>query len=166
MNIKEYLPYYIGRRVLVDGKEYGKLIGVDLVPNSCGQIYYNIQTDEMKEVDGIDFCMPYNDDDGPECRIKPIVRRLSDITGEDVTGFAVAYGMKDFICVKGNYNAPFVQMEYLQKDYEQTDYIYWYIHQLNPRQFHYLLKQGFWLFGDEAFERGEIIDQRTLNQNT
>lgn len=32
-----------------------------------------------------------------------------------------------------------------------------------PASFHYLLSRGFWLFGEEAFEKGLIINQSSLN---
>jgi len=34
----------------------------------------------------------------------------------------------------------------------------------NAEQFHYLLSRGFWLFGDEAFEQGVVIDAETLKE--
>lgn len=85
--IQDYLPYYVGCRVLIDDKEYGLLTGGTFVPNSCNQIYYDIQTDEMKKNEHDDFSMPYNDDaDDPEARIKPILRKLEDMSEDEMIG--------------------------------------------------------------------------------
>lgn len=83
--LKDVIQYYIGCRVLIDDKEYGTLRGGTFVPNSIDQIYYDIQTDKMKEdEEDEDFSMPYNDDTGPKCRIKPLLRRLEDMTEEEI----------------------------------------------------------------------------------
>lgn len=82
IQLKDVIHYYIGCDVIVDGKERGRLMGANPIPNSVGQVYWDIITEEMKLEDE-DFCMPYNDDpDMGELRIKPILRRMEDIAPE------------------------------------------------------------------------------------
>jgi hypothetical protein len=82
--LSDYIQYYIGCDVIIDGREHGKLLGGMFIPNSVDQIYYDIQTEEMRIQDGDDFSMPYNDDPfDSEPRIKPILRRLEDVTDDE-----------------------------------------------------------------------------------
>jgi hypothetical protein len=133
IDIKEYLKYYIGCDVIVDGEEKGKFVGASLVPNSVDQIYYNIHLYESYKDEDEDFMMPFNDDTSPDCRIKPILRRLENLTDKENKELGKAA---------------------LNMFTNQISY--------NADQFHYLLSRGFWLFGDEAFTEGLVIDAETL----
>jgi len=87
MKLQDYIMYYIGCDVIIDQgtkkEDRGKLMGGTFIPNSINQIYYYIQTAEMRENEDEDFTMPYNDDADEPARIKPILRRLSDMTEEE-----------------------------------------------------------------------------------
>lgn len=136
MKLQDNIHYYIGCEVIVDGKERARLIGGSFVPNSCNQIYYDLQTEEMKAED-IDFAMPYNDDaDDPEPRIKPILRKLTDITEEESN-------------------------EYRKFLYGRTDGAHSVIMLVEtPRSFDYLIKKHFDVFG--LINKGLAIDSKTL----
>jgi hypothetical protein len=137
--IQDYIGYYIGCEVIIDDKERGKLFGADLVPNSCNQIYYNIQTEEMRINDGDDFCMPYNDDaDESPARIKPILRRIEDATKKEIK-------------------------EYDMYTKYQTDGVHSVlIRHDTPESFHYLLKKGFDLWG--LIDANLAVDSKTLTK--
>lgn len=78
MKLQDYIKYYIGCEVIVDGKERKLLTGGIFVPNEVNQIYYNIEED-----DG--FSMPYNEDaNDAKPRVKPILRRLEDMTRDEM----------------------------------------------------------------------------------
>lgn len=81
--LKNVLHLYIGCGVIIDSGDRGTLLGGTFVPNSAGQIYYDIQTPEMVKAEGSDFHMPYNQDADGEPRIKPILRKLEDGITED-----------------------------------------------------------------------------------
>lgn len=161
MNIKDYLPYYIGCRVLIDDKEYGTLVGGSFVPNSVDQIYYHIITDEAA-AEGDDFHMPYNDDTSPDCRVKPLLRRLSDMTE----------GEKIFIChlhmIPGWRSLSLLDdcdtdwgMRVEDKDGNRKS-LYIRKDRLTPKLFHYLLKQGFDLWG--LIDAGMALDLNTIKK--
>lgn len=59
-------------------------MGGTFIPNSINQIYYDIQTAEMRDNEDEDFAMPYNDDADDPARVKPILRRLEDLTEEEM----------------------------------------------------------------------------------
>lgn len=92
--------------------------------------------------------------------VKPILRKLESMTPEDIAGLAIAYGMKDFVVTKANCEGHIIQMEYLKNGESQTDFIHWYVYQLNANVFHYLISQGFDLFG--LIDAGLAIDKSTL----
>ncbi len=73
--------------------------------------------------------------------LKPILRRLWDISEEDARE-CYAIGS---IRLKGGV----LQM----KSGMNT---------LDANQFHYLLTKGYWLFGDDAFDKGLVIDAKTI----
>lgn len=79
IELKDVIQMYIGCRVLVDDKEYGKLVGGEYVPNEINQIYHSILIDGIED----DTIMPYNDDFGSDLRVKPILRSMSDITDDE-----------------------------------------------------------------------------------
>lgn len=175
MKIQDYIKYYIGCEVIVEGKEHAKLIGGSFVPNSCNQIYYDLQTEEMK-VDDIDFAMPYNDDaDDPEPRVKPVLRRLEDMTEEEAEQLAIIYsGAKTVERTKGVANNWHYYFCYFSENEEgelliiAADGCAWYAHYFDKDQpghrnivdehkaFHYLLTHHFDLFG--LIDAGLAVD--------
>lgn len=137
MKIKGHIPYYIPCRVLVDGNEWGQLIGFDKHEN-CEQYLWNVVVDGTEN--GLHSGMPYNDDFSEYCRIKPILRKLEDLTDEDAqeVGYDNAYS---FLVDNNSYVncvGPFL-----------------------PRSFHYLVSQGYDVFG--LIPAGLAIDAKTLN---
>jgi hypothetical protein len=88
--LKDVIQYYIGCRVQLDGKEYGMLVGGDFVPNEVNQIYYSILLDGEK-----DIIIPYNDEFGPNLRIKPLLRPLSDMTEDEAIELAALSEWKE-----------------------------------------------------------------------
>lgn len=166
MNIKDYLKYYIGCRVLADDKDYGDFLGGALVPNEVDQIYYDIHLDEWPEGE----IMPFNDDMSEDCRIKPILRRLEDMTEDEainLVSFPVGYEiLKVFKEPQG------ITFDYKWRDsnpklnnddgysYSGTGVSFRSKH-WTPIQFHYLLSRGFDLFG--LINAGLAIDSKTVN---
>ena len=137
IELKDVIHYYIGCNVLVDGKEIAKFNGGTFVPNSVGQIYYDLQTKDMLE-DDPDFNMPYNDD--PEMkplRIKPILRRIEDMTDEEGK----------------EYNKALMTMYSINKFKDQI----WEAAATTLL----LAKKGFDLFG--LIETDQAIDAKTIN---
>lgn len=136
MKLQDNIHYYIGCEVIVDGKERARLIGGSFVPNSCNQIYYDLQTEEMKAED-IDFSMPYNDDaDDPEPRIKPILNRLSNLPEKEGIEMFGNDRYWDIVCMEGKWDS------------------------FSSKELHILTKQGYDLFG--LIDAGLAIDSKTL----
>lgn len=174
MNIKDYLKYYIGCRVLADDKDYGDFLGGSLIPNEIDQIYYDIHLDEWPEGE----IMPFNDDTSEDCRIKPILRRVEDMTEEEMEGIWLLifgqpfpnWGNILFIektmrkpshwIMKADADRAFVQCDgrvYADTNFCMKDYGF------NPHLItHYLLSNGFDLFG--LIDAGLAIDSKTVNQ--
>lgn len=82
--------------------------------------------------------------------IKLILRRLEDITEEECI---------EMYNVEYNDSNPDAAKVRLVKHWINPLQIC-----LTPKQLHYLLQKGFWLFGNEAFDKGLIIDKKTLKQ--
>lgn len=81
-------------------------------------------------------------------QIKLVLKRLRDITDEDkraVLKINNLEGAKNALPFQVNRNVDF------------------YFKKTNFEVIHYLLLQGYWLFGDEAFDEGLIIDSKTIN---
>lgn len=145
MEIKQFLKYYVGCEVLVDDNERGILMGGDFIPNSVGQIYYYIQTEEMRKNEHVDFSMPYNDHFDGESRIKPILRRLSSITEEEAKYILDNYTFREI-------PMPLKEKEFAVEIAKRLS------EQMSVA--HYLISRGFWLFGDRAFKTGLIIEKK------
>ncbi len=85
----------------------------------------------------------------------PILRPLSDINKDEVAGLI---GIQGFV-VKGNFCAPFFQIQYQDLNGEDT-YRHAYITQLSPDQFKKLLDWHFDLFG--LIESGLAIERNSI----
>lgn len=172
MNIKDFLRYYIGCRVLVNDKDLGTFLGAALVPNEVDQIYYDIHLDEWPEGE----IMPFNDDMSEDCRIKPILRRLEDMTEEERKHIWLMLVKRPFPS-SGN-TCWFDETSRLAKrccmmsgvdrvGIEMNGHVWWDC-DLSPQKYnphfvtHYLLKRGFDLFG--LCDAGLAIDSKTVNQ--
>jgi hypothetical protein len=185
MKLIDYLPYYVGCDVIIDPgtkkEDRGRLLGGNFIPNSINQVYYDIQTAEMRDNEDEDFAMPYNDDaDGP-ARILPLLRLLEDMTEEETTHLALIYsGAKSVERTKGVANNWHYYFCYFNEDEEGEvliiagDACAWYAHYFDKSQpghrnivnehkaFHYLLRQHFDLFG--LIDAGLAVDQKTITQ--
>lgn len=76
--------------------------------------------------------------DAVSAEVKPILRKLENMTEEEaINGGWSSLGHFKHYC-QGNNGA------------------------FHPEDFHYLLSRGFWLFGDDWFDEGLIIDKETL----
>lgn len=160
MKLQDYIQYYIGRRVLVDEKEYGTLMGGTFIPNSINQIYYMIRTDEMVANEDEDFDMPYNDDADEPARIKPMLRRLEDITEEEqvfICHLHMPAGWKGVRLLENSEDDWGMRILYDQETFKS---LYVRKDRLTPKAFNYLLKQGFDLFG--LIDAGLAVDIKTL----
>lgn len=132
IKLKDVIHYYIGCDVIVDRKEHGRLMGANPIPNSVGQVYWDIITDDMKAEDE-DFCMPYNDDpDIGDLRIKPILRRIEDSTVDEQIEFGKLMGT--------------------------TETAYTVVKYHTPASFNWLIKNKFDLFG--LIETEQAIDAK------
>jgi hypothetical protein len=167
IQLKDIIHFYIGCEVLIDGKEVGRLYGINTsYLKSINQIHYDIQTEQMRIEDGEDFVMPYNDDFGYELRIKPILRRLEDITDEEFKSYLNWDRLNELYenvryekCERAyilTYNIPADIGSYPMS--VTVDFI-----KLLPDQFLWLIKHGFDLFN--LIESGQAIDAKTWNQN-
>jgi len=105
----------------------------------------------------------------PLSEIKPILHRLSDITDDDARIVYIIYFGKtraeDWTGDTGSAYfrpkevAPTINhaLRIFSGDDYSSDAI-----KVMPKLFKYLLSKGYWLFGDEAFDQGLIIDSKTL----
>lgn len=175
MNIKDYLKYYTGCDVIVDDKDRGKLMGGDFMPNSIGQVYYYIHDYNALKDEDIDFTMPYNDEyEDADCRIKPILRRIESLNDADTHEISKiiqdlipscnivrdSYGNIEFYSIEDDGFVLTIRkngsMDCLCKDNRE------YYSYPMAEIVHYLLSLGIWLFGDDAFDNGLIIDAATI----
>lgn len=165
IQLKDVIHFYIGCQVIVDNKDTAKFMGGTLVPNSIGQIYWDLQTGEMRDNDGDDFSMPYNDDpEIGELRIKPILRRLEDMTDGDIMDFIELDKLNKLYvqvsferCVNGivvyyGIDAGENNGGVFPQTYKIT------FHSFSPKQFTCLLNKKFDLFG--LIESGQAIDAK------
>jgi hypothetical protein len=168
IQLKDVIHYYIGCKVRVDNEDTATFMGGTLVPNSLGQIYWHLQTGEMKDAEGDDFSMPYNDDpEVGELRIKPILRRLEDITDKEIKELIgwdnlnekyanVSYERGNF-GIMINYSIDAGEEGIHPQSHKIT------FHAFSPKEWLYLLKNGFDLFG--LIKSGQAVDAKTWNQN-
>lgn len=99
-----------------------------------------------------------------EC--KPILSRLEDITDDDIKGligYEKLIEMYSGVEYRKERNRVDVNYDVDMEDFgKQPFYHSVKFYQLEPRQFHYLLSKGYWLFGNDWFDEGIIIDRKTL----
>jgi len=126
-------------------------LGGTFIPNSINQIYYDIQTADMRDKEDEDFAMPYNDDADDPARIKPILRRLEDMTEVDARDF-LKQAIPGAEYVDHNDFAVIWKSQGSRADI-------WFLH-APPAAFRYLLQQQFDLFG--LIDAGLAIDAKTL----
>lgn len=147
--LKDVIHYYIGCEVIIDGKERGRLMGANPIPNSVGQVYWDIITEEMKKEDE-DFCMPYNDDpDMGPLRIKPILKLLEDVSDAQ-------WNIISIKCVNHG-RGKFVKDSFMSKSHD--DRYFWTIVNKCLIQ---LRKMG--VDCDNLIETDQAIDAKTINK--
>jgi hypothetical protein len=175
IKLKDVIHYYIGCEVIVDGNERGRLMGANPIPNSIGQVYWDIITEEMKK-DDEDFCMPYNDDpDMGELRIKPILRRLESMTEQEMKDVYMIERNRILYSTETDFDFRKKELGFIITRLDLLDvrlmigfngHVYKVIEDkktptIEPVNnhsliFHYLLKCGFDMFG--LINSGEAID--------
>lgn len=138
--VKDYLKYYIGQKCqLIEEGEEAKKFTLTAYNFNYYREWHHL--------------------------IKPELRRLSSITEEEVQQIAKMEGLVNVNAEK--YKAWWQ----LQDDSYTIRICFWGEIELMKdgricrlgKQFpitHYLLSRGFWLFGDEAFEKGLIIEKK------
>lgn len=110
--------------------------------------------------------------------VKPILRRLSDMSEEEMKELLILWFHPSEDVFKETMGSVEFHTEEKKRHIKHGTGIGYSIFKqsgehasagtlsftrLNAAQFDYLIKQDFWLFGDEAFESGIIIDQKTIN---
>lgn len=166
--LKDYLPYYIGCRfVTPDG--IGQLVGVPWGIGSQDRvtIHFGKWVKTVNSIDGgYDRVRNYGDyaleakryepidsegitEDGFDMPggVKPILRKLEDITDEEKKhiGLELKAGTDNVECLSWKHISPFTSIH------------------LEPKVFHYLLKQGFDLW--DLIGAGLAINEKELSQS-
>lgn len=145
MKIEDVLHLYIGQMVeygYQGSKSTGRLIG-KVEP-------FGWQVDRLRVI------APHVNVRSQLLRLR--VRRLSDITEDDAWGLVRT--RSDLYVVIRDIK-PFsheLRFEFQYKSSARWRRGNQHYKDLSPVQFLYLLSKGFWLFGDEAFDEGLIID--------
>lgn len=155
--LKDCIHYYLGCEVEYEGIVNGKELKAEMEANKHDVFYLpkvekviGKKTGFIKRIDQlVDGTRRYRigrrglQTHYNTKKFKLILRRLSDMTEEE---------MKE--C--GN----------LDYDFSGTELDVWEWNSFNTllsaKQFDWLIKKDFWLFGDEAFDNGIIIDAKTL----
>lgn len=137
-NIVDYLPMYLGCEVLYKG-EIHFLSGVSRPYKTNDKTIptFSVRPDKNGFRSTIYSLENFDD-------IRLILRRLYDMTEVELQECGnMIYDFSD--------------------DPELNDHK-WEEFQIGlaPEQFHWLIKKGFWLFGDDWFDEGLIIDKATL----
>lgn len=83
--------------------------------------------------------------------IKPILSRLSDITEENAVEIYNLIQPDFNYKVNNSYKLEVIKGWNLSSKTRYT-----------PELVHYLINKQYWMFGDEAFEKGLVIDRKTL----
>lgn len=87
--------------------------------------------------------------------VKPILRKLESMTEEEGKEF-VNIGVLD----NGRKFRDITK--YAVHFFDRRSYGAIEFSTLHPQHFHYLLSRGFWVFGDDWFDEGLIIDKATI----
>jgi hypothetical protein len=158
-NIKDYLPYYIGCDIqITEPSGFGESVFIEKLISI---------TDVTAGTNKFDY---YFDGDN-EIEFKPIIRKLSSMTEEDIDFSELIPNYKvAFNHFTGGYNVviededscdgfvvtiyPDGSMNCLCKD-NREEYPF-----EGGELFRKLLSKGFWLFGDNWFEEGLIIEKK------
>lgn len=153
-SIAPYLHLYLGCDVWYDGKIL-KLIRVDC---ESGISVLRINPDAHQTIHK------------PNNEFKLICKRPSDMTDEDAVELCK-------LQTPDKRHADVEVHDISHTDIWYTDGSKWYgdgveevndlhVHfdALNPAQFAYLLFKGYWLFGNEYFDKGLIIDAKTIER--
>ncbi len=127
------------------------------------QAYWSIEGAKSTYHKVIDYDMLQDAD-----YITPILKRLSDMTEEDAKEYFELPTTAEIIDVDRRESS--VWFSYRDPKFAIED---GYFHssvgisendRLTSDQFIFLLKKGYWLFGDEAFDKGLIIDAKTIER--
>lgn len=105
-------------------------------------------------------------------KIKPVLRKLESMTEEEVRWYFDSIKRPDdeldnFEWVTEQNGQPVDHPHWIMWCKDQTWARHGYVlggseERYEPKQLHYLLSRGFWLFGNDWFDEGYIIDKATL----
>ena len=144
MDIKPYLKYYLGCQYKLTG--YPANVTFDLT---------SFTLNAHSKVSLSD--------------VVPILKRLSDITEEDATAVCrlspyCKYPNDIEIVDVAKTHIHFIDGQECSGDgWSETSDIHVCFVELNAEQFHYLISKGYWLFDPSAFDKGLIIDAKTIS---
>lgn len=150
MNIKDYIHYYIGQSFQFDNKQW-EMIAVSRKLVTGWR--------DNTEISSTEIQVYHNE-------AKLMLRRLSDMTEEEATELAkiqtVEKRLKDVqVLLIEKDRVHYIDGSMWQGDgVEEYNDLYVYYDLLTPKQFVYLLKQGFDLFG--LLDAGLAIDAKTI----
>jgi len=150
MNIKDYIHYYIGCPFIYNGgpKVWDGWEGF----KKGGAWYY--KDDNFIKMGGHDFMLS---------KIQLVLRRLSDMTEEEAVKLIHlrSDALIDIQDVELSEGGTGINYTHRYRIASRRFKKFCYLRDLNSSQFHYLLKQGFDLFG--LIDAGLAVDAKTLN---
>lgn len=158
-DIREVLHLYLGCEVLAPSPYNAKKLIQGFLTGIHGEYGPEIQ-----------FIIDGNAEESPEYveynLVKPVLSRLSDMTEEDANRFLHNKGFKTYNwvnvvkvwdhCIRYTFTYPSSSRK--REDSVRFD-------SSSPNDMLWLIKNGYWIFGDEAFDQGLIIDAKTLKKN-
>lgn len=148
--VKDYLKYYLGCECMITKPSYHSVHEFGL-----SQRRPFILTGRFAD---------YFHHHSTTAEIKPILRRLSSITEEEIKELIDYEKMsKMYLNLKFRKHKMGIEVEFdidTGEDgvHHQAFQISFY--ELTPSYFHFLIGKGFWLWSNEAFEKGLIIEKK------
>lgn len=146
-NITEYLKYYVGQKCKV------KTLITDSEESDVwetGNIVYALADGDCEVFVDVDTFITVEAEE-----VKPILKRLKDMTEEDKLTLA------DIL--KVHYKLPESRIAAIEDLVSKWGRV---IHNVAPENyvaiFHYLISKGYWVFNEIAFDEGLVIDAKTL----
>lgn len=137
MNIKDYLKYYLGQQYRHKSVEWLDWSG-----------WFTLKGADIDAIMHPHMQGTF---------LQLALRKLEDMTEEEVFGMAVAGGLIG-TPTRANIEGNFIQMEYVKDGEILVEH--WHPNELNAHHFHFLLSCGFDLFG--LIDAGLGIDSKTV----
>lgn len=168
-DIKDYLKYYLGQKAQVKVNYPGNSILVgricEITKDSNHGNWVEVWFQSVVTVHRAHFNYDGLNSNSHhffigEDEIKPILRRIESLTEDEIFGIALARGLTDAKLIRASYEGAFFQIQFYQ--YGNDHFEHWFKHHMTAPEFHYLLSLGIWIFGNDAFDNGLIIDATTI----